>query len=123
MHACIQRPPFSEREGGRERWEGRLCDDRYHVVEVHERVVDGDDLDIGVVCGGAQHNAANAAKAKKRNERTKRAMSVSFSAVFFSLFFVRVSSCAGALAMPNRKGRDNRLKWQRKRAELGGNFH
>lgn len=47
----------------------------YHVVEVHERVVDRDDLDIGVVHGGAQHNAANAAKAvegRKANVRAQR---------------------------------------------------
>lgn len=75
MHACIQ-PPLCFSSEGREREKGGDSSVMYHVVEVHERVVDGDDLDIGVVHGGAQHNAANAAKAveseRMRAERDSR---------------------------------------------------
>ena len=41
----------------------RHCNWPYHVVQVHERVVDSNDLNGGVVQGSAQDDAANAAEA------------------------------------------------------------
>lgn len=44
----------------------------HHVVERHEGVVDGDDVHIGVVDGGAEHNTANAAEARGPDEQVKK---------------------------------------------------
>ena len=42
-----------------------------HVVDGDERVVDGDDLHVGVVARRAHHQAADAAKACERGEGIK----------------------------------------------------